>query len=67
MELRGAPVPDFGPGPGVGAWAAVLQLSAHGGLPAHHAEDNDRGAVGEPGPRQPRHDHGLRILPVYLP
>lgn len=67
MELRGPPVPDLGPGAGVGAGAAVLQLAAHGGLPAHHAEDNARCAAGEPGSRQPHHDHGLRVLPVYLP
>lgn len=66
MELRHSPVPNLGSGIGVGARAPVLQLTADGGLPAHHAEDNGGSSAGELGSCQPHHDHDLRVLPVYL-
>lgn len=67
MELCGPAVPDLSPGAGVGPGAAVLQLTAHGGLLADHAKDSSWGSDGEPGSCQPGDDHGLWFLPVYLP
>lgn len=67
VELHVPGLSDVHPGAGVVAGLAVLQLAALGHLLTGLQEGHAGGCLRQPGPLQPCHPDGVRLLPVRLP
>ena len=67
VELHVPGLSDVRPGARVAAGLALLQLLALGHLLTGLQEGHAGGRLRQPGPLQPRHPDGVRLLPVRLP